>query len=110
MARVMLEGSPFSLPARLEILLGLLAINVCIKIGVPVDIDIDISSTPVGAAPRIPPCSAERDTRPKGKHGCAKRITGWIPWVGRISWIRPCSRSEERRVGIECRSRGVTDI
>src|SRR5262249_20808840 len=99
MARVMLEGAPFSLPARLEILLGLLAINICIKIGVSVDVDIDISSTPVGATPGVSPRSAERDTCPKGKHRCAKRIPGRIPRIGRISRIWPCSVNHGRIVG-----------
>src|SRR4030095_9077177 len=99
MARGMLEGAPFSLPARLEILLHLLAINVCIKIGVSVDIDIDIPTAPVGTAPRVSPRSAERNACPKGKHGCAKRVPGWIPRVGRISRIRPRSVNHRRIIG-----------
>src|SRR5262245_61984135 len=99
MAGVMLEGAPFSLPARLDILLGLLAINVCIKIGVSVDIDIDITAAPVGAPPGVSPRSAERDTCPKGKHGCAKRIPGRIPWVRRVSRIRPCPINYRRIIG-----------
>jgi hypothetical protein len=95
----MLEGAPFSLPARLEILLGLLAINVCIKIGVSVDVDINLPTAPVGAAPGVSPRSAERNACPKGKHGGAKRVPGWIPRVWRVSRIRPRSINHRRIVG-----------
>jgi hypothetical protein len=99
MARVMLEGTAFFLPPGLEILLGLLAINVCIKIGVSVDVDINLPAAPVGAAPRESPGSAERNTCPKGKHGGAKRVPGWIPRVWRVSRIRPRSVNHGRIVG-----------
>jgi hypothetical protein len=99
MARVMLEGAPFSLPARLEILLGLLAINVCIKIGVSVDIDINLPAAPVAASPRESPGSAERNACPKGKHGGAKRVPGWIPRVWRVGRIRPRSINHRRIIG-----------
>jgi hypothetical protein len=99
MARVMLERAPFSLPPRLEILLGLLAINVCIKIGVSVDVDINLPTAPVGAAPGVSPRSAERNACPKGKHGGAKRVPGWIPRVWRVSRIRPRSINHRRIVG-----------
>jgi hypothetical protein len=99
MAWVMLEGTAFSLSPGLEILLVLLAINVSIKIGVSVDVDIDIPAAPVGTAPRVSPRSAERNACPKGKHGCAKRVPGWIPGVGRISRIRPRSVNHGRIVG-----------
>jgi hypothetical protein len=99
MARVMLEGTAFSLPPGLEILLGLLAINVCIKIGVSVDVDINLPTAPVGAAPRVSPRSAERNACPKSKHGSAKRVPGRIPRIGRISRIRPRSVNHRRIIG-----------
>jgi hypothetical protein len=87
----MLEGAPFSLPPGLEILLGLLAINVCIKISVSVDVDINRPTAPVGAAPRESPGSAERNACPKRKHGGAEHVPGRIPGIGRVGRIRPCS-------------------
>jgi hypothetical protein len=88
------------LPARLEILLVLLAIDTrIVDIGVPVDVDIDIPPAPVAAAPRVSPRSAERNACPKGKHGGAKRVPGWIPRVGRVSRIRPRSVNHRRIVG-----------
>jgi hypothetical protein len=95
----MLEGAPFSLTACLEILLGLLAINVCIKIGVPVDVDIDISPAPVATTPRVTPGGAERNTCPKGQHGCAESVPGRIPGVGWVSRIWPRSVYHRRVVG-----------
>jgi hypothetical protein len=96
MARVML---PLPLTALANFLTKVVAVDGAIKIGVSVDVDVDIPAAPVGTTPRVSPGSAERNTCPKGKHGCAKRVPGWIPRVGRISRIRPCSVNHCRIIG-----------
>jgi len=96
MAWVML---PLSLATLANFLAKVVAVDSVIKIGVSVDVDIDIPAAPVAAAPRVSPRSAERNACPKGKHGCAKRVPGWIPRVGRISRIRPRSVNHRRIVG-----------
>ena len=107
MARVMLEGTAFSLPPGLEILLGLLAINVCIKIGVSVDVDINLPTAPVGAAPGVSPRSAERNACPKGKHG-AEHVPGRIPGIGRVGRIRPRSINHCRIIGRDIHDLGTS--
>jgi hypothetical protein len=106
-AWVMLEGTAFSLPPGLEILLGLLAINVCIKIGVSVDVDVDIPAAPVAASPRVSPRSAERHTCPKGKHG-AEYVTGRIPGIGRVGRIRPRSINHCRIIARDIHDLGTS--
>jgi hypothetical protein len=108
MTRVMLEGTTLLLPPGLEILLGLLAINVGIKIGVSVVVDINLPAAPVGAAPRVSPRSAERNACPKGKHGCAKRVPGRIPGIGRVGRIRPRSINHCRIIGRDIHDLGTS--
>jgi hypothetical protein len=89
---------PLTLTALANFLAKVVAVDSAIKIGVSVDVDVDIPAAPVGAAPRVSPRSAERNACPKGKHGCAKGVPGWIPRVGRIS-RRPRSVNHGRIVG-----------
>ena len=96
MARVML---PLPLTALANFLAKVVAVDGVIKIGVSVDVDINIPVAPVAAAPRESPGSAERNSCPEGKHGCSKRIPGWIPGVGWVSRIRPCPVNHRRIIG-----------
>ncbi|MGH7479721.1 MAG: hypothetical protein ACREJ8_09085, partial [Candidatus Methylomirabilales bacterium] len=74
MTRVMLPCTSISLPARLELPLVLLAIDMrVVDIGIAVDVDIDIAAAPVTSSPRITPSYAKGHARREGKRDIARR-------------------------------------
>jgi uncharacterized membrane protein len=64
MAHVMF---PLPLAALTDLLAKFAAINVPIEIDILVNVDVDVSATPVAAAPSVSPCNAEPNTYPKSK-------------------------------------------
>lgn len=81
---VLIELSPF-----LELLLGLVSVDIVINSSVAVDVDIDLAPVPVGTAPGVAPRRAHGRTRGKGKRSGCSYVTGRVVVIRRISRVGP---------------------
>jgi hypothetical protein len=94
----MLPGASPTLPPCFHIRPVILAVDVPVKIGIAVDVNVDIPAVPVASSPGIPPGRAQRDASGKGQCPCC-HISVWIIRIGWIGWIGPCTIHHRRVVG-----------
>ena len=83
--------SPF-----LELLLGLVSVDIVINSRVAVDVDIDIAPVPVAATPGVAPRRAHGHARCKGKRSGRSYVSGRIVGIRRISRVGPRAIHDRR--------------